>query len=294
LADRLLLALWAATGAPAISRLVSPSEETVVHAIENVVVPSGGRLPLVVTVHDLAAIEAPELAGSRVKWLVKMSWRRRQRWDAVIVPSNATASVLSERGVPQERIHLIRHGVSPEFRSQIEPAADERAKALVGERPYVLVVGPATRRKGADILLRAWSEVRARVDGTLVWVGPRDHISAGAVPAGVLPLGPATDFELAALYGRAVATVCASRYEGYSFPVAESLSLGTPVIASDIPAHREFGSESLVLVPTENHGALAGSMRSAFRGDLRRQRVAFPSRVDCARAHIDLYRRLFT
>ena len=50
-----------------------------------------------------------------------------------------------------------------------------------------------------------------------------------------------SDAGLASLVRGATAVVAPSSVEGFGLPVAEALSLGIPVIASDIPAHREVG-----------------------------------------------------
>ena len=46
---------------------------------------------------------------------------------------------------------------------------------------------------------------------------------------------------MASLVRGATAVVAPSSVEGFGLPVAEALSLGVPVIASDIAAHREVG-----------------------------------------------------
>jgi glycosyltransferase involved in cell wall biosynthesis len=50
-----------------------------------------------------------------------------------------------------------------------------------------------------------------------------------------------SDAGLASLVRGATAVVAPSSVEGFGLPVAEALSLGVPVVASDIPAHREVG-----------------------------------------------------
>ena len=52
--------------------------------------------------------------------------------------------------------------------------------------------------------------------------------------------------------------IAPSTVEGFGLPVAEALSLGVPVIASDIPAHREVAGDLAVYRhPTDGSGWLA-------------------------------------
>ncbi|MBI3341819.1 glycosyltransferase [Candidatus Curtissbacteria bacterium] len=53
-------------------------------------------------------------------------------------------------------------------------------------------------------------------------------------------LGYVDHADLPGLYGGAQAFVFPSLFEGFGLPIVESLAVGTPVIASDIPAHREI------------------------------------------------------
>ena len=72
------------------------------------------------------------------------------------------------------------------------------------------------------------------------------------------------DSELSELLASASAVVVASFDEGLSLPVIEGLRHGTPVIASDIPAHRE-------LIGPGDHLAPAGDL-AAFSAAIRRHR----------------------
>ena len=61
----------------------------------------------------------------------------------------------------------------------------------------------------------------------------------------VLLRGRVPDDELRAWYGRAAVAVSLSRHESFGLTVLESAAAGAPVVASDIPAHRE----SMAFVP---------------------------------------------
>jgi len=54
-------------------------------------------------------------------------------------------------------------------------------------------------------------------------------------------INDASDFALLDLYCEAFAYISVPWVEGFGLPLAEAMSTGKPVIASDIAAHREFG-----------------------------------------------------
>jgi glycosyltransferase involved in cell wall biosynthesis len=91
------------------------------------------------------------------------------------------------------------------------------------------------------------------------------------------------------LYRAANAVVVPSRWEGFSFPVAEGLSVGTGVIASDIPAHQEFDVDGVLRYRPEDAQALADLMCAALQQPVRSRRTQLPSPVAFAEAHIAVY-----
>jgi FkbM family methyltransferase len=77
------------------------------------------------------------------------------------------------------------------------------------------------------------------------------------------------DHELAGLYESADLALVPSLVEGFSIPVAEAALRGTPVVASDIPAHRELIGAGPYLAPATDVDALAEAI-----GHVRAHRTA--------------------
>ncbi len=114
---------------------------------------------------------------------------------------------------------------------------------------YLLVVSTIEPRKNHATLLSAWEQLRANrfpglrlvVVGALGW----DHetIVKKFLPwierGDVLMLEDVPSAELRKLYRHASATICPSFGEGFDFSGVEAMRCGSPVVASDIPVHRE-------------------------------------------------------
>ncbi len=203
-------------------------------------------------------------------------------------------------GADPSQVALIRYGVSPTVAKGPSPSAVDYVNRTLGERRFVLMVAPLSEKKGADLLLRAWRRAAPQVDGYLVCVGAGasagDRIivalAGGSAAQQVVRLSRVSDSVLAALYSRAQAVVAPSRWEGYSFPVAEALCLGRPVIASDIAAHREFNSAGVHLFQLDRLGELEALIVKSLGEGLRGEQRSFPSWAEVARAHAEIYRRI--
>lgn len=287
--ERLLIGARALLGVPQARTELAP---LVIHAVESVSVPARRNVPIIVTAHDMCALVKPDWVPVKLSTLKHLTWKRCHTWDAVIVPSIATREDVMRLGIPEGRIAVIRHGMSPVFSSPPSVSSIAWVEERLGRSPFVLAAGAPSKKKGSDVLLRAWARIGRSVRGArLAWVGARRSSAEGA-SGGVVPLGQVTDDELVALYQCACAVVVPSRYEGYSLCVAEALAAGTPVIASDIPAHREFGSKGVHLFRSEDDEELAQLLLLAFDRRLIGERVTFPTWEECARAHTEVYARV--
>jgi glycosyltransferase involved in cell wall biosynthesis len=287
---------WAWTGRPRPESLVAGVD--VVHALD--LAPPPSRLPVVATVQDLTAVDYPDLHPRRRVAQQRAQLRALSRADVILAISAATRDRLAAHGFNGDTIV-----VSPLGRTPLPLPAATRPP----ERPYLLAVGEVTRRKGHDVLLRAFAG--ADLDGiTLVVAGP-DGFDAGfrhqlvdelRLADRVRFLGQVDESTLASLYAGALALCFPSRAEGFGLPVVEAMGASVPVVASDIDALREVAGDSALYVPAGDDTALAEAMaRIAGDAPLREQlvargraRAASFTWARTARITVDAYRRVLS
>jgi len=215
---------------------------------------------IVLTVHDLLPHDTGEAHREAFRDLYA-------RADGLICHSESVRGRLAEEfGVPNAKVRVIAHG--PFFYDL--PAGGE-AERLKG-RVVVLWQGIVFPYKGLDVLLRAWREVEARVEGAwLVVAGTGAPALLGEMQGLAAELGlkrvrmefrfvPAE--ELVALYRRADVVVYPYRAITTSGAMATGLALGKTIVASDLPVFRELltDGESALLVPPGDAEALARAL----------------------------------
>jgi len=146
-------------------------------------------------------------------------------------------------------------------------------------RPYFVMLGTIESRKNHLLILNVWARL-ARTMGAhcplLVIIGQRgweceqviDMLDRCADLTGnVIEMPRCVDGELGAILSHARALLFPSFVEGYGLPLVEALSMGTPVLASDLPVFRELAQD----IPNI-------STRSTVRGGWRRS-SAMPMRT---------------
>jgi hypothetical protein len=134
--------------------------------------------------------------------------------------------------------------------------------------------------------VRALPELADRVpDVVLVLAGPDGHAreavdaAVTALPAElrdrVLMAGPVSEPARVALLQSALALAYPSLYEGFGFPVLEAMSLGTPVVSSDLPVLAEVGGDAALRAAVGDPSAFADALaRLAEDASLRDAQVS--------------------
>ena len=293
----LLPAEWVAGGA------------AVFHAFWNHLPPSR-RCRRVLTVFDFRELVLPELypgQGKRVRALLGESLRRA---DVVVASSRATASDLREHFALDGRpIEVVPGAVDASFRRAGPGEVEEVRKRLAIEGPYLIAMGSGDPRKNIPWLIGAFLEYlgRTRDDLRLLITGaphssygPALETAARTASGRVGYLGEIDDADWRALLSGAEALVYPSLYEGFGLPPLEAMACGTPVLASESPAVREWAGEAALYFDPrdrEAFGAVVEELRaSSVEGKrLVREGLAVSARLgwsEVARAYIGIYRRL--
>lgn len=122
-------------------------------------------------------------------------------------------------------------------------------------KPHFVSVGTIEGRKNHQLLLDVWRRLVADLGDDaplLLIIGQRgwrgEHVfeqldQPGELKGHVRELGACSDADLAGWIAGARALLMPSFAEGFGLPIVEALRLGTPVIASDLPAFREIAGD---------------------------------------------------
>ncbi|MFL5767582.1 MAG: glycosyltransferase [Actinomycetota bacterium] len=174
------------------------------------------------------------------------------------------------RSWPRDRISVVDRG--QDLEALTAAAAREPSPPIEPPRgPLLLSVGRLAPQKGHRYLLRAMGDVVHEFpDARLLLAGEghlHEELRAVADPLGehVRFLGLRSD--VPALLRRSDVFVFPSLWEGVGTALREAMLLGRPVVASDIPAHREFVSNGVdgLLVPPADAEALAVAILRLLR-----------------------------
>ncbi|MCR5723547.1 MAG: glycosyltransferase family 4 protein [Treponema sp.] len=210
-------------------------------------IPAGITVPVFSTIHDVVFFDVPDLTSAAGRFV------RRQFYKRAI---NASKVIFTVSNFSKERIlhHLhckkplvITYNGVPKYLTTPFDVRPQKADEI-------LFVGNIKKHKGLSTLLDAWKKARSQgLTSRLVIVGNADNFrtkdqktaalldeAKNAGDGSLVFTGRISNEELKALYARAKLLVQPSLYEGFGIPPLEAMTVGTPVIISDIPVFKEI------------------------------------------------------
>ncbi|WP_312871882.1 glycosyltransferase family 4 protein [Amycolatopsis acididurans] len=288
-AARLLRKSWLHSTFPPVELFAGRAD--VVHGT-NFVLPGTFRAAGVLTIHDLAFLDAPEELAPSDHELPRLVRLGAARAKAICTPTAAVADAVAARlGVDRDKIVVTPLGVDAAWFTGRRPNKDLRDRLRL-PKEYLLFVGAAGPRKGLDWLLKA--HAAAPELPPLVFTGP------GSFPVGerARHVGYLSEVDLRNVMAGASALVLPSRDEGFGLPVLEAMACDVPVVCTDVPALREISGGYAHLVPHGDVDALVHALgeamaepRAASRSAQRRAHAAGYTWRRCADATVSAYRK---
>jgi glycosyltransferase involved in cell wall biosynthesis len=256
-----------AVGEPWVARQVNRLAPDVVFTPMQTMGGFGRRYRLVLTVHDLIYYRHPTPprdlpAFVRGLWrLYHLSWWPQRmllnRSDAVVTVSQTTKHLIAEHRLTKRPVYVVPNA------ADMPAIPEERASRTAPETKSLVYMGSFMPYKNVDTLVRAAAllpeyelHLMSRVSDT-----EKERLSSLAPAARLVFHDGASDEEYAETLAAATALVTASRDEGFGIPLVESMTLGTPVIVSDIPIFREIGGEAALFFAADSAEQLADRVR---------------------------------
>ena len=241
---------WYLRGVPRLARKLNVS---VVHAAFPMpFIKAWFACPIVTTMHDLYAYDAPESIGFPNVWLNRFVLRLGISSSSAIISISRSSKDSLLKWFPYLDKRIPLPVIYQEFRPRTAAMANSIDSAQRNEANFLLSVGQHRKNKNLDLTIEAYYKaIDAGVidaETHLVIVGSEgpeteNLRSLAGQRAGVRFLSAIPDEQLFGLYKSCKAFVCASSIEGFCIPVAEALSFSCRVVCSDIPVLREVAGE---------------------------------------------------
>lgn len=209
-------------------------------------------------VHDMLPLDIPEYfrAGYRERFT--------RRADTIVGHARAiitTSQVVAER-IRQEyafrKRPCVRIHTEP-LPSSLPPASERLADPRLSTHPYFVILGTIEPRKNHLLLLNIWRRLAEETKDPpkLLILGSRGWDNEQVVDVldrstlvrpHVLEVPRLDDHGLLKILANSRGLLMPSFAEGYGLPIVEALSLGVPVVASQIPVFQEVSQGRAVLI----------------------------------------------
>ncbi len=236
------------------------------------------RKPSVITVHEVIGKDWGRLMGlSKISALFHRLMERiiiSLPFDSIVAVSHSTRKNLKAAGV-RKKINVVHNSVSHDvFNRRAYPGARKRIRKKLGVKDneflYAFYGRPGVS-KGVEFLIKAMPRIRSLIPRSRAlyimasepkerykWMKKllEENADGEAILHKSLPYNRLPEYLMAA-----DCIVIPSITEGFGFCVAESCSLGKPVVATNTTSIPEVASGKFLLVPPKNPNAIAEALK---------------------------------
>lgn len=253
-------------------------------------VPARG-IPMAMTVHCVNWFErdlpwSNTRATRRDRFRMGLKWRPMLRKSRIIftVSNFLKSRIIALFGVPEEKIIVVGNGVEQEYFD----AGRSTDPIPTRDRPYIVIVGGLTARKGAPHVLEVAKQLQTTdPDIELIVAGTSEPEFARQAREykNITSIGHETAATISSLLRGSVALLFLSRYETFGIPAVEAMAAGTPAIVSHWAALPEIVGDGGLIVHPDKPDEAIDMIRQ-----LRRDSAFRNGQIQKGLAHVQQYR----
>lgn len=240
------------------------------HATDFTLPPTLLQTKTIVTVHDLSFVRVPDTSSPKLKkYLDAVVPYSVKKATHVIADSQATKDDLTDLyDISPDKITVLLSGIDSRYRYviSIDGYMTMRRKYNIPNVPYIFTIGTIQPRKNYSRLIKALKILRETgydihlvIAGGKGWLEDEMYktLAKTKMQDFVHLIGFADDNDVAELYSGAECVAFTSLYEGFGFPVLESMACGTPVVTSNVSSLPEVAGDAAIMVNPYDIEAIA-------------------------------------
>lgn len=237
---------------------------------------SAGCRKLSVFVHDLIPLDFPDLCRQdTIPRFIKNMQSVAAHADWVFVNSDYT--------LERTRHHFTRFGRVPKlyrgYLASPDPSSGTVPRSQQNAYANFVMLGTIEPRKNISFLLDVWDILalqfppermpRLSIVGKRGWESTvvLDRLDRAKANGTIQELPDLDDASVQEMLRNSDALLFPSLVEGYGLPAQEAISLGTPVIGSDIPVFQELFKNQALLLPNDKPGVWAQQIAAHVSGE---------------------------
>ena len=276
-----------------VPRLAAKAGVDVLHSLASTG-PAWGKVPRVVTIHDLIYRVHPEthpgLRAHGMRVLVPLAARRSRR--VIVLAGSTRDDVVRSLHLSPERVDVVPSGVGATARTAPTPGDVLRARFdLDPARQMVLSVSAKRPHKNLGRLIGALARIAVERRPMLVLPGYatpfeaelRAQVERLGLTADVRFLGWVEERDMEGLYATAACMAFPSLYEGFGLPVLEAMVRGVPVACSHRGSLGEVAGDAALLFDPESVPSIADALERILADRQLAERLRIAGRAHAAR-----------
>jgi glycosyltransferase involved in cell wall biosynthesis len=244
-------------------------------------------VPQILTIHDLGFEHFPE----HVPYLVRKFYRYftpkycEKATKILAVSAYTKQDIISTYNIETKKIEVVYNGFDTHLASLkggTQPVQAERLVPFRGFRgePYFIFVGAVHPRKNVLGLLKAFEQFKTSyshahqlvIVGRKAWMNKEleDFYAQMQFKKEVIWIEKIERADLIQLMQQSFGLVYPSLFEGFGIPIIEAMSLGIPVICSNVSAMPEVAGNAALFVQPDNTIEIATAMNELIINDVLR------------------------
>ncbi|WP_173645698.1 glycosyltransferase family 1 protein [Geminocystis sp. NIES-3709] len=231
----------------------------------------------IVMVHDLIPIRFPKKKSPLTPYFRYYIPQVCQQAEHIICNSQATADdIINYFHIRAQKITPIYLGYNPENFKVLDSLKPH------DKIPYFLYLGRHDPHKNVSKIISAFAKFKYQKNYELWLAGPSDDrytpfLQQQSIELGIENQVKFLDYvsseDLPRILNQAQALVFPTLWEGFGFPVLESIACGTPVITSNISSLPEVVGEAGLLVNPHNINSISSAMNQMAEDDQLRSQL---------------------